>query len=53
MDLGEAEEEEVAMPAPLMEEAPEVEDEFEMDEAPAMEAAIELEETPEMMAHAN
>lgn len=27
MDLGEAEEEEVAMPAPLMEEAPEVEDE--------------------------
>jgi cell division protein FtsZ len=48
MDLGEAEEEEVAMPAPLMEEAPEVEDEVEMDEAPEMEAAIELEETPEI-----
>ena len=52
MDLGEAEEEEVAMPAPLMEEAPEVEDEFEMDEAPEMEAAIELEETSEVVAHA-
>ena len=58
MDLGEAEEEEVAMPAPLMEEAPEVEDEFEMDEAPemdevpAMEAAIELEETLEVVARA-
>jgi cell division protein FtsZ len=58
MDLGEAEEEELAMPAPIMEEAPEVEDEFEMDEAsetdeaPAMEAAIELEETPEVVAHA-
>ncbi|MGB0348538.1 MAG: cell division protein FtsZ [Schleiferiaceae bacterium] len=49
MDLGEAEEDEVAMPATLMEEAPEVEDE--MDEAPEMEAAIELEETPEEMAH--
>ena len=48
MDLGEAEEEEVAMPAPPMEEAPEVEDEVEMDEAPEMEAAIELEETPEI-----
>ncbi len=47
MDLGEAEEEEAAMPAPLMEEAPEVE----MDEAPEMETAIELEETPEVMAH--
>lgn len=58
MDLGEAEEEEVAMPAPIMEEAPEIEDEFEMDEAsetdeaPTMEAAIELEETPEVVAHA-
>jgi len=51
MDLGEAEEEEVAMPAPLMEEAPEVEDEVEMDEAPEMEAAIELEETPEVEAY--
>ncbi len=58
MDLGEAEEEEVAMPAPLMEEEPEVEneaegldmdieDEFEMEAAPEMEASIELEETPE------
>jgi cell division protein FtsZ len=51
MDLGETEEEEVAMPAPLMEEAPEVEVEFEMDEAPEMEVAIELEETTEVMAH--
>ncbi|MGB0311832.1 MAG: cell division protein FtsZ [Schleiferiaceae bacterium] len=50
MDLGEAEEEEVAMPAPLMEEALEVEDEVEMDEAPEMEAAIELEETSEVEA---
>jgi cell division protein FtsZ len=59
MDLGEAEEEEVAMPAPLMEEEPEVEndseeldmdieDEFEMEAAPEMEASIELEETPEI-----
>ncbi len=59
MDLGEAEEEEVAMPAPLMEEEPEVEneaegldmdieDEFEMEAAPEMEAAIEPEETPEI-----
>ncbi len=58
MDLGEAEEEEVAMPAPLMEEEPEVEneaegldmdseDEFEMEAAPEMEASNELEETPE------
>ena len=47
MDLGEAEEEEVAMPIPLMEEAPE--DEVEMDQAPEMEAAIELEETPVVM----
>jgi len=57
MDLGEAEEEEVAMPAPLMEEEPEVEneaegldmdilDEVEMEAAPEMEAAIEPEETP-------
>ncbi len=50
MDLGEAEEEEVAMPIPLMEEAPEVEDEVGMDEAPEMEATIELEETPEVEA---
>jgi len=47
MDLGEAEEEEVAMPIPLMEEAPE--DEVEMDQAPEMGAAIELEETPVVM----
>jgi cell division protein FtsZ len=51
MDLGEAEEEEVAMPAPLMEEATEVEDEVEMDEAPETEVEIELEETTEVMAH--
>jgi len=51
MDLGEAEEEEVAMPAPLMEEAPEVDDEVEMDEAPETEVEIELEETTEVMAH--
>ena len=51
MDLGEAEEVEVAVPTPLMEEAPEVEDEVEveMDQAPEMEAAIQLEETPEVM----
>ena len=57
MDLGEAEEEEMTMPAPLMEEAPEAKDEVEMDEAPEMEASpemettIELEETPEVTAH--
>lgn len=51
MDLGETEEEEVATPAPLIEEAPEVEEEFEMDEAPEMEGTIELEETTEVMAH--
>ncbi|NDH89943.1 MAG: cell division protein FtsZ, partial [Flavobacteriia bacterium] len=51
MDLGEAEEEEVAIPTPLMEEEPEIEDEFELDETPGMEDTIEIEETPEVVAH--